>query len=123
MWEFSLLAFLEYFIPVVVQSLGRVQLFVTPRTAACQASLSFTISQNMLKLMSLESVMPSNHLIPCHLTSQCFLASGSFPMVGSLNPVARVLAKAFPSGLPQTLAERLSVWAPGWLWGAQAHLT
>jgi len=36
-------------------------------TAACQASLSFTISQSLLKLMSIESVMPSNHLILCHL--------------------------------------------------------
>ena len=40
-------------------------LFVTSRTAACQASLSITNSQSLLKLMSIESVMPSNHLIPC----------------------------------------------------------
>ena len=45
---------------VVVQSLSHVQLFVTPWIAALQASLSFTISQSLLKLMSLESVMPSN---------------------------------------------------------------
>ena len=44
-----------------------VQLFVTPWTAACQASLSFTISQSFLKLMSIESVMPSNYLILCRL--------------------------------------------------------
>ena len=50
---------------VVVQSLSRVRLFATPWTAACQASLSITISQSLLKLMSIESVMPSNHLIPC----------------------------------------------------------
>ena len=43
-----------------------VQLFQTPRTAARQASLSFTISQSLLKLMSIESVMPFNHLILCH---------------------------------------------------------
>ena len=42
-----------------------VQLFVIPWTAACQASLSFTISQSLLKLMSTESMMPSNHLILC----------------------------------------------------------
>jgi len=42
-----------------------VRLFVTPGTAACQASLSITNSQSLLKLMSIESVMPSNHLIPC----------------------------------------------------------
>ena len=48
------------------QSLSRVQLFATPGTAACQASLSITNSQSLLKLMSTESVMPSNHLILCH---------------------------------------------------------
>ena len=47
------------------QSLSRVQLFATPCTAACQASLSITNSQSLLKLMSIESVMPSNHLIIC----------------------------------------------------------
>ena len=50
---------------VVVQSLGHVRLFATPWTAAHQASLSFTISQSLLKLMSIELVMPSNHLILC----------------------------------------------------------
>ena len=51
---------------VVVQSLSCVQLFATPWTAALQASLSFTISWSLLRLMSIESVMPSNHLILCH---------------------------------------------------------
>ena len=51
---------------VVVQSLRRVQLFATPWTAALQASLSITNSQSLHKLMSIESVMPSNHLILCH---------------------------------------------------------
>ena len=51
---------------VVVQLLSRVCLFVTPWTATCQPSLSFTISWSLLKLMSTESVMPSNHLILCH---------------------------------------------------------
>ena len=50
---------------VVVQSLGHIQLFATPWTAACQASLSFTNSRSLLKLMSLRSVMPSNHLVLC----------------------------------------------------------
>ena len=50
---------------VIVQSFGPVQLFMTPWTAACQVSLSFTISWNWLTLMSIESVMPSNHLILC----------------------------------------------------------
>ena len=49
----------------LVQSLSRVQLFATPQTAACQASLSVANSQSLLKLMSIKSVMPSNHLILC----------------------------------------------------------
>ena len=48
-----------------VQSLSHVQLFVTPWTAACQASLSITNSWSLLKLMSIELVMPFNHLILC----------------------------------------------------------
>ena len=50
---------------VVIWLLSCVQLFVTPWTAACQASLSFTISLSLLKCKSIESVMPSNHLILC----------------------------------------------------------
>ena len=50
----------------LVQSLSCVRLFVTPWTAARQASLSITNSWSLLKLMSIESVMPSNHLILCH---------------------------------------------------------
>jgi len=50
-----------------VQLLNYVWLFATPRTAAHQASLSFTNSRSLLKLMSIESVMPSNHLVLCHL--------------------------------------------------------
>ena len=49
----------------LVQSLSRVQLFVTPWTAACQASLFITNSHSLLKLMSTEWVMPSNHFILC----------------------------------------------------------
>ena len=49
----------------LVQLLSRVQLFVTPWTAACGASLSITISQSLLKFMSIELVLPSNHLILC----------------------------------------------------------
>ena len=58
---------LTSFFPSVssVQSLSRVRLFVTPRTAPRQASLSITNSQSLLKLMSIESVMPFNHLILC----------------------------------------------------------
>ena len=49
-----------------VQSLSHVQLFATPWTAAPQDSLSITNSRSLLKLMSIESMMPSNHLILCH---------------------------------------------------------
>ena len=48
------------------QSLSHVQLFTTPRNAACQASLSFTMPRSLLKLMSIESATPSNHVILCH---------------------------------------------------------
>ena len=50
---------------VIAQSLSHVWLFATPWTAACHASLSFTISWSLLKLMSTESVMPSDHHILC----------------------------------------------------------
>ena len=49
-----------------VQSLSHVPLFATPWTAACQASLSITNSRSLPKLMSIESAMPTNHLILCH---------------------------------------------------------
>ena len=68
---------------VVVQKLSHAQLSVTPWTVALQASLTFTISQSLLKLMTIESVMPSNPLILCRPFSSCpqsFPASGSFPM-------------------------------------------
>ena len=63
---------------VVVQLLSRVQLFVNPWTGAHQASLFFTISQSLLKLMSIESVMPSNHLILCH---PLLLLASVFPSI------------------------------------------
>ena len=65
------------------QSLSCVQIFMTPWNAACQASLSITNCWSLLKLMSIELVMPSSHLILCHPFSSClqsFPASGSFPM-------------------------------------------
>ena len=57
-WLFSLF--------VVVQSVSHVWLFVTPMDCTCQVSLSFTVSQSLVKLMSIDSVMPSDHLILCH---------------------------------------------------------
>ena len=60
------LSFVNSFIAVVVQSLSHVWLFSTPWTAAHQASLSFTVFQSLFKLISIESLMPSTHLILCH---------------------------------------------------------
>ena len=73
-----------------VQSLSYVQLFATPWMAACQASLSITNSQNLFTLMSVESVMPSNHLILCH----------SILLPPSVFPSIRVFLRSqfFPSG-------------------------
>ena len=71
-----------------VQSLSCVQLFETPWTAARQASLSITNSRSLPKPMSIESVMPSNHLIFCRPLSSCFQ---SFPASGSF-PVSQVFA-------------------------------
>ena len=65
------------------QSLSRVRLFATPWIAAHQASLSITNSRSSLRLMSIESVMPSSHLILCRPLSSCpqsLPASESFPM-------------------------------------------
>ena len=69
---------------VFVQLLSHVQLFVTPWTAVCQASLSFTISQSLLKLMSTVSMIPSNHLIIFHTF---LLLSSIFPSI-SVNELA-----------------------------------
>ena len=65
-------------VAVVVQSLSHVQLVVTPWTAARQAPLSFTISQSLLKFMSTESVMLSNHLVLCR---PLLLMPSNFPNI------------------------------------------
>ena len=67
---------------VIVQLLSCVQLFVTPWSAAHEVSLSFTISQSLLKLMSIELVMPSNHHILYH----------SFMLLPSIYPSIRVFS-------------------------------
>ena len=67
----------------VIQSLSCVWLFVTPWTVARQTSLSFTISQRLLKLMSIGSVIQSNHLILCH----------PFPLLPSVFPSIRVFSR------------------------------
>ena len=65
-FKFLMMQFAFPFLFVAVQSLSCIQVFVTLWTAVCQASLFFTILQSLLKLMSIQSVMPSNHLTLCH---------------------------------------------------------
>ena len=90
---------------VDVQSLSRVQLFATPWTAAFQASLSFTISRSLLKLMSSGSVMPSNHLILC---CSLLLLPSFFPESGSL-PMSRLFLSGGQSiGASASATENLS---------------
>ena len=86
-WKFSTLKCNSH---QSVQSLSRVQLFETPWAAARQASLSITNSQSLLRLMSIESVMPSNHLILFILFFSCLQ---SFPASGSLQ-----VSQLFASG-------------------------
>ena len=90
------------------QLISCVRLFATPWTAAHQASLSFTISQSLLRLMSVESVMPSNHLILCRpllLLPSAFPSIRVFSTVSSSHQVAKVLQfqlqslQWFPLGL------------------------
>ena len=94
---------------VTVQSLGRVWLFATPWTAAHQASLSFTIPQSLLKLMSFELMMPSNHLILC-----CSLL-----LLLSIFPSIRVFSNESATSSGQNIgasasASVLSVNTQGW---------
>ena len=82
-----------------VQLLSRVWLFVTSWTATCQASLSITSSRSLPKLMSIESVMPSNHLILCcRFPSALSLSQhqGLFKWVTSSHEVAKVLEFQLP---------------------------
>ena len=69
-----------YVIVVLVQSLSRVQLFVTPWTAARQASLSFTISWSLLNLMSIESVMLSNHCYDVSVSLYMYIVCVHLPL-------------------------------------------
>ena len=90
---------------IVVQLLSSVQLFVTPRTTAQQASLSFTISWSLLKLMSIESVMPSNHLVLfCSLLLPSIIPTSQSLLMSRQNTGASALVLPnnmqgwFPSG-------------------------
>ena len=96
---------------------SRVWLFETPWTATRQASLSITNSQNLLKLMSIESVMPSNHLLLCQPFSSCLLsfpASGSFSVSQFFDSSGQSIG-ASPSASMSVLPMNIQDWCPlGW---------
>ena len=108
-WSVHLI--LCHFLPscfiIIVQSLSRVRLFVILWTTARQASLSFTISQSLLRLLSIESMIPSNHLVLC---CPLFLLPSVFPSLrvfSSELPFASssqtILASASASVLPVSI--------------------
>ena len=103
----------------LVQSFSHVQLFATPWTAACQASLSITNSWSLLKLMSIELVMLSNHLILCRLL---LLPPSIFPSIRVFSnesvlcirwPNIRVVAST--SVLPMSIQDWLPLGWTGWI--------
>ena len=102
-----------------VQLLIRVRLFATPWTAARQASLFITNSQSLLKLMSIESVMPSNHLILCYPFSSClqsFPASRSFPVSQLFaSGVQSIGVSVSTSVLPMNIQDLFSLGWTGWI--------
>ena len=95
------------------------RLFATPWTAARQASLSITNSHSSLKLTSIESVMPSSHLILCHPFSSClqfFPASGSFPMSQYFSSGGQSIGvSASASVLPMNIQDRFPLGWTGWI--------
>ena len=102
---------------IAVQSLSRVWLFVTPWAAACQASLSFTISLSLLKFMSIESVMTSNYLIFCH---RLLLLPSIFPSIRAFSSKSAfrmrwpsIRASASASALPMNIQGWLPLGFPG----------
>ena len=113
------ITFCKFLTKLVVQSLSHVWLFATLWTAAHQASLSITNSQSLLKLMSIELVMPSTHLILCHplsLLPQSIPASGSFPM-SQLFPWGgqSIGVSASTSVLPMNTQDWFPLGQTGWI--------
>ena len=103
---------------VVVHLLSRVWLFVIPWTAAYQDSLSFTVSWSLLILMSIESVMPSNHLILCYPFSSCpqsFPESGSFLESALHIRCQSIGASASTSDLPVNTRDWSPLGLTGWI--------
>ena len=105
-----------------VQLLSHVWLFVTPWTTVCQASLSITNSQNLLKILTIHSVMPSNHLIlsrPLLLPSSIFPASGSLQMsqfftLGGQSIGVSASASVLPMNIQGWFPLRLTGWISLW---------
>ena len=101
-----------------VQSLSCVQLFATPWTAACQASLSITNSWSLLKLMSIESGMHptiSSPVVPFSSCLYSFPTSGSFPMSWHLNGGQSVEGSASASVLPINIQNWFPLGWTGWI--------
>ena len=108
-------------IVVVVQSLRCIWHFVTPWTTACQASLSFTISWSLLKLISIDLVISSNHLILYYTLSSClhsFSATGSFLMSQLFTSCGQSIgagASASASILPMNIQDWFPLGLTGWI--------
>ena len=102
-----------------VQLLSSVWVFATPWAMALQASLSNTNSRSLPKLMSIESVMPSNHLIFCRPLSSCpqsFPASGSFPLSQFFASGGQsIWVSASASVLPINIQDWFPLWWTGWI--------
>ena len=94
-----------------VQLLSPVQLFATPWTVACQASLCITNSQSLLKLMSMKSVMPSNHLILC---CPLLLPSSIFPSIRVFSNESVLLHIRWPKFWSFSSASVLSMNSQAW---------
>ena len=108
------------FLPQSLVQFSHVWLFATPRTAACQASLSITNSRSLLKLMSITSVIPSNHLIICHhlllLLLQSFPSSGSFPLSQLFTSCGQSIGvSASASVLPMNILDWFPLGWTGWV--------
>ena len=107
----SLCQYHSFLSTIVAHSLSRVPLFATPQTVPCQASLSFTIPRSLLKLVSIESVMSSKHLIFCCPLSSCpqsFPASGSFTMSQLFASGDQIIINYWPSIIIISLSNKYS---------------
>ena len=110
---------IPHLVIIVVQSLGCVWLFVTPQTAAHQATLSFPVSQSLLKFMPIESAMLSDHLVLCCLL---LLLPSIFPSVRVFSNESALCIrwpKYWSSALATVLPMNIQAWFPlgltGWI--------